>query len=265
CTDCKRRKVKCDETYPACFHCTRLGLPCSLASFGPSKPNNIPQRQPARRSFQTTATPATSSLARSGCGFNLLPFDALSDRLRKPPLVNTVKIWDRGLELIHHYSIETCNTLSLRSDMQYVWKITIPRVAYSNPFVMHGILALSAAYKAHLIPSQRETYLNIAAYHQLLGVTGFRAALQAVEEDTWQSIFCFSSLVVLYSFSLPACVNDPYPPGPAPDIFEPFVLARGIQVILRSFNALIRKTRFAPLVNGIWTVDEDDPSFLPSL
>jgi hypothetical protein len=64
----------------------------------------------------------------------------------------TIEFWDRRLELMHHYSLVTVNTLSIRPEMQHVWRITIPEIGYSFPFVMQGILAVAAVHKAYLTP-----------------------------------------------------------------------------------------------------------------
>lgn len=71
----------------------------------------------------------------------------------------------RGLELMHHYSAASSDTLALRADMQHVWRMTIPEIAYQSPMLMHGILAVAAMHKAYLLPSRRRTYLDLAAFH----------------------------------------------------------------------------------------------------
>ncbi|KAK2470065.1 hypothetical protein H9L39_18213, partial [Fusarium oxysporum f. sp. albedinis] len=78
-----------------------------------------------------------------------------------------------------------------------------PLFSYNNPFVMHGLLALSAAHKAHLLPSERETYLSVSAYHQSLGLEAFRPLLPEISRDNWKPMFCYASIVALYACLLP--------------------------------------------------------------
>jgi hypothetical protein len=80
-----------------------------------------------------------------------------------------------GLELMHHYSTITANTLALRLDMQHIWRMVLPEMSYNTPFLSHGLLSVAALHKAHLLPARRDKYLDLAAYHQTRGMEGFRS------------------------------------------------------------------------------------------
>ncbi|KAK4186574.1 C6 zinc finger protein [Podospora australis] len=45
CFNCKRRRIKCQETRPACGHCTKTGLPCEY----PSLPTILSSSQPSHQ------------------------------------------------------------------------------------------------------------------------------------------------------------------------------------------------------------------------
>ncbi|KAI3572436.1 hypothetical protein IWW34DRAFT_762275 [Fusarium oxysporum f. sp. albedinis] len=267
CTECKRRKVKCDEKRPSCFNCTRLSVLCSLGpaeSLSPhTSPSVISGISPPLEGVALTTN--ESGPAASG---DFTQLGIATDAERPPPLFSPA--WGRELELMHHYSTCTYKTLALRSDMRYVWKTVIPEEGYNNPFVMHGLLALSAAHKAHLLPSERETYLSVSAYHQSLGLEAFRPLLPEISRDNWKPMFCYASIVALYACLLPTRLDKAKTSAPIAEILELFRFIRGIQLVLQPFVELLPMTRFSPLVQGVWIMnpcqmEECEPSLEESL
>ncbi|KAH0426444.1 C6 zinc finger domain-containing protein [Colletotrichum camelliae] len=175
------------------------------------------------------------------------------------PPAPTIEIWGRGLELMHHYTLSTGNSLAIRPDMQYVWRVNLPEIGYACPFVMHGILTISALHKAYLIPPERETYLDLATAHQNAGLEGFRAELHNINDTNWQTFFSFASIVVMYVSSVPVRLGSET--EAIPNILELFVFVRGIRAVLEPFQGRLVKTKFAALVHGIWTIDPDDVNY----
>ncbi|KAM5383406.1 hypothetical protein ACJZ2D_002099 [Fusarium nematophilum] len=251
CYECKRRKVKCDEVYPSCFNCTRRGAECSIGRRSRS-PRTGSNPAPSARSTSASlsSTPADTSSASGSfhLGFSpgLMPslFDDDSP---------AVDISDASLELMHHYSTVTADTFAMRPDMRHVWRAVVPETGYRFPFVTRGVLAAAALHKAHLLPGHRNRYLNMAAYHQTLGLKGFRAALSNVDEDNWRPSFCFSSMVVLCVFSMPRWSDD----CEASEVLKIFVMVRGLRATLRPCQAQLIRTQFAPWSYGVWIINED--------
>ncbi|KAL5592439.1 hypothetical protein FOBRF1_013465 [Fusarium oxysporum] len=186
--------------------------------------------------------------------------DIAADMTRPSPLSTSgIEFWGHDLELMHHYSISTANSLATRSDMQFVWRVIVVEIGYSCPFVMHGVLAISALHKAHLIPSERDTYLDLAASHQNAGLEGFRAALPDMNNTTWEKFFSFASLVVFYVASLPVRIGKPS--SLSLDLFNLFVFVRGIRAILEPYQMQLSRSRFAALVYGTCTTKPSDDHY----
>lgn len=110
---------------------------------------------------------------------------------------------------MHHYCTVTADTLSIRKDMGHVWRVAIPREGYQHPFVMHGILTIDAAHKAHLVPSNCKTYLALCDYHQTIGSQGFRSELHYIKKSNGLPPFSFASIVVVYMVNSPNTIGDP--------------------------------------------------------
>ncbi|KAK2024668.1 hypothetical protein LX32DRAFT_697014 [Colletotrichum zoysiae] len=259
CRDCKRRKVKCDEAYPSCFNCTRQGIPCSLSTSRASPPSRT-----------TPQTPSSAPPSASGPSPEEAPgaFPDAAAAVRRggpaPQPPPTIELWGRGLELMHHYALHTADTISSHPGIRHVWRVVVPEMAYDCPFLAHGVLAMAALHKAHLLPPERDTYLGLATSHQNAGLEGFRALLHTVDDATWQPFFCFASLVTFYVASLPAHDGGGGGGGggyDAPDVTALFVFVRGVKAILEPYQTRLSRTRLAPLVEGVWIVDPGDPEY----
>ncbi|KAF5624308.1 sterol uptake control 2 [Fusarium sp. NRRL 25303] len=165
----------------------------------------------------------------------------------------SLEFQDHGLELMHHYSTITANTLALRLDMQHIWRMVLPEMSYDTPFLSHGLLSVAALHKAHLLPARRDKYLNLAAYHQTRGMHGFRSIFSSIDEKNWHPAFCFSSTIVIYAFSPAGRTEDAMA-----DILKIFVLIRGIRSSLFGAEQNLAGTPFSAWSAGIWIVGEND-------
>jgi hypothetical protein len=85
-----------------------------------------------------------------------------------------------------------------------VWRLRVPEEALSHPFLMHGILALSAVHIARTRDDHRRpTYLNTAVAHQNQALTSFRGLLNDINDSNTKAMFALSSVVVVYAFGFP--------------------------------------------------------------
>lgn len=164
---------------------------------------------------------------------------------------------------MHHYATITADTLAMRPDMQHVWRAVVPETGYRYPFVTHGVLAVAALHKAHLLPANSGKYLNAAAYHQMLGLKGFRAALDSVDEYNWGPPFCFSSIITLCGFCMPTLGSG----DEMSELNKIFVMIRGLRNTLWPSQGQIRHTQYAPWSYGIWIISEGSVAdgYVPTL
>ncbi|KAH6874373.1 hypothetical protein B0T10DRAFT_498842 [Thelonectria olida] len=264
CLNCKRRKVKCDEAHPACFNCKRYGVSCSLGGnresmASLSSHNGSRIALPAMQPNLTSPTPAPSPNSDAGPPTDMSGSSIVGLGLfDHPNPCLPQELWGREMELMHHYCTETANTISLRGDMCHVWNVIVPRIGYSHPFVTHGILAIAAVHKSGLVPSNRETYLRLAAYHQMVGSKSFRQELQRSTRENSMALFSFASAVVLYMFTLPSRLQSRQLEDPITSFVELVKLLQGIETILNPIHSFIRATEFAPLIDGAYPVECDD-------
>jgi hypothetical protein len=105
------------------------------------------------------------------------------------------------LELLHHFTTQTCKTLSNRPEIGELWQVEVIRIALQYGFLMRAILALSALHLAHLKPDASERYLLKASSQQNIAITIFSPIMSDVTQSNRDAYFAFSSLVFTYGFA----------------------------------------------------------------
>lgn len=295
CKECKRRRIKvrnapglpplysstltealqCDEERPVCFHCARYGAVCSFGgsqdvpqkpnmctSCGTLKPRHARHVSPARGNDSLEEARASPSNMRV-----FLPDDVQTSfhssgfeygpAAGPPSFPNGTHSPARDLELMHHYCTMTSSTMGLREDVRHVWRVVIPQEGYENPFVMHGILALSAMHKVYLLPDKRQTYLMLCAHHYTCGQDVFRALMSHITDKNWRPMLCFALILVAYTCSLPSARLETIDTEDSISMtLELFFMIRGIKAILDPFMKNISQTDFSPLMTSVWNMDK---------
>ncbi|KAF4953930.1 hypothetical protein FSARC_12286 [Fusarium sarcochroum] len=231
----------CDEHRPSCHRCNRRGDICSFSR------NPEPSESPP--SMQDESDPSMEYLA----GIN-----ALYQQWHARPSIN--ETWGQGLELMHHYTEHVGNSLSYRRDVQHVWRVIVPEIAFDNPFLMQIILATSASHKAHLIPAQKERYLGLAVHHQTAGLEGFRVALCNIDSHDWKAIFCFSAMIGLSMYNTASTtpyIIDDDATGHVPLSLTGFIFIRGMRAVMKLLQPRLMESILSPLGNGVWVSNDE--------
>ncbi|PYH88924.1 C6 transcription factor [Aspergillus ellipticus CBS 707.79] len=235
CDRCKERRVKCDEGDP-CANCAKRGLQCSF------------ERRPATSMRPPSESPAISPPTEDAfSSFHHAVADT-SAFLRE---------WGaQDPELMHHYCIYTAKTLSERGKIRDVWHIEVPKIAYSFEFLMHGILSLSALHLAYTRPERHSHYLSSSNFHMALGLQTFRIILQTPTKENCSALFCFSSLIMVWTCGAPTDLGDS---RPLESVFRLFSLCRGIMT-LQPFMPHVENGPLAPLFLRDYADDPADPA-----
>jgi hypothetical protein len=157
------------------------------------------------------------------------------------------------LELMMQWCNTTYRTLSRNELTDPVWRNVVPEEALSHPFLMHGILAVSALHLARTgpDPSNRASYLNRAVAHQNQALALFRELLGDINENNAKAMFAFAGIVAIYTFGFPhtpdaqdawACVDD---------LYQVLILTRGVQQVIyspRDYREFLSDSNFGPIL-----------------
>ncbi|KAL1963330.1 hypothetical protein VTN77DRAFT_8451 [Rasamsonia byssochlamydoides] len=247
CLQCKRRKVKCDETKPVCKNCLRHATAgeCSFVSVSSSRSSSHSAHRPDDVSLSTTSPQVSASTPMSATNSASTPSTAA---LRPRALPPELAVLD--LELLHHYSTSTSYTLSRHPTLQTVWRIRAPQIGFSSDFVLRGILAIAALHIAHLRPADKDLYLSHAHAHHDAALQTVTPILPTVMDENCTALFVFSSLTCFFSCAKPRKPGD-WLLMEGGRLSEWLVFFRATRTILDYANAALRSGPMAPMfING---------------
>lgn len=165
------------------------------------------------------------------------------------------------LELLHHFTTETCFTLSNQEQSHRLWQVAVPHEAFRYDFLMRGILAVAALHLAHLRPERQDEYRQVAIQHQHLALNSFRLIMSKMTQSNCHAFFALSSLIVVFAFasprateSLPFTEHSQEPPEWLP-------LIRGVHSILMSVWPWIKNGNLGGLLqDGIEQLNSQELS-----
>lgn len=146
------------------------------------------------------------------------------------------------LELMHNYSTVSYKTITDREALQDVWQTSVPKEALRHPFLMHGLLALSALHLLDLNEhgNHRQHYVDLATSHQSMALALFRKELNAITPSNCRAMFAFSSIAAVLGLAFTQTTGaEPLPL--IDEILQIFNLLRGIHEVIQAASEWIDK------------------------
>ncbi|KAF4539473.1 putative C6 finger domain protein [Lasiodiplodia theobromae] len=230
CKNCKRRRIKCDESKPVCNKCVCSRLACDFASGNPGLISAIMSLAPGKR--RRGRPPKCTSAA------------ALTARV--PAVLPEVDLAE--LELMHQYSTYTYLDID-REGVRTMWRVNVPLLGFSEQCVLHNIMAFSAMHLASLRPEQSAHYAALAAHYSTLGLQRTTELLATADETNCQAIYVSAILICLYVLAK----------GPSPGDYLLFSdngpsewvpLLGGLRAIVNTYGlAVLRTGLLAPMAS----------------
>lgn len=155
---------------------------------------------------------------------------------------------------MHHYSHRTCRAnLGSGTRINYLWQEHIPREAVRHPFLMHGVLALSALHLASVRPAQAQKYARLCDKHQAIALASYRSILAHITEDVANAIFALSTILSISSLAR-AALRASLMPEPqhvsVESICELLYMTRGVREVREAAGEAILKGPFSVLLFG---------------
>ncbi|QDS77494.1 hypothetical protein FKW77_000180 [Venturia effusa] len=188
CKTCKRRHIRCDETFPQCRNCTKHQVRCDYMD------SATPGDEPSRFSGQpnllwTTEIDRNVELWRQTGQF---PFPELHI-FPQPPWQTLSKT---ELRLIYHVASVCYEMQSSRTSQFTIWTELMPKflsIAATHSFVMHSVLAFSANHLAWITQSAETR--NIAYHHGGIAMKGLHEAIGAFSKNSADAALAASLLL----------------------------------------------------------------------
>ena len=280
CNQCKARKVKvsqplrnsvgafdlicskqCDENRLGCSRCIGSGAQCSLVEVQPS---GSPLRKPRPSGSELTPIGELHLGSMKVPSVHVRQPSSQDDAVEAPlslhiPIKSQLSLLD--LELMHHYSTVTCFEISRIPAKQTTWQIAVPREALAYPFLMHALLAVSAAHLLHIRSSRQHIYEEAATKHRNLALTSSIPFLNNITPINCHALFALSNIVSVLSLVFPHPSAPPLsglPSDPLDTTLEFFTVIRGVKTVLSSAEEWIAQGPLATFTQHNW-----EPSLAP--
>ncbi|KAH8655811.1 hypothetical protein BX600DRAFT_470367 [Xylariales sp. PMI_506] len=196
CKACKFRRIKCDESRPACVKCSQAGRACSFVDAAPRLP---------MRKLPVQQRPLSSPGPGTGPGVHIvLDLDVTKcTSTALEPLASEVQ----GLTTPQYAALHLQLLFYFEHDLsQYMAKTHLNvgallnlfiREAMTSAYLMDEVLAYAAAHRSTVEKDVgwRRFYRNEATRLQTRALAGYNASPRDVTEDTCLHMFLFSSLM----------------------------------------------------------------------
>ncbi|KAG2420431.1 hypothetical protein HFD88_000043 [Aspergillus terreus] len=150
------------------------------------------------------------------------------------------------LRLLVHWQTETYRTFTRGEETKHVWLVLMLEEALGNPFLMHGVLAVSALH----ISLAESFCLGLASAHKTKALHSFVGGLTDINLTNAKAMVSFAGFVVAFTFGS-ALTGSAEPDKPSLDALKNiFMLCRSVQKITNTALSHLRQSTFTPLFNA---------------
>lgn len=157
------------------------------------------------------------------------------------------------LMLMNNWTAFTWETLVDQPErLKDLWQSQAVTEAYSQPFLMHGILALSALHLASLSynrPEKSREHRAAALRHHDQALALFRPLLSKITAHNCHAIFGFSALLVVLSFALPGFPFEENTKSPVEELLMIITLLKGVQGMCSPSTVVVVSTQWTDFLH----------------
>lgn len=111
----------------------------------------------------------------------------------------------QDLELMHHWTVSASYGFGDRPEDVKPWQVEIPQLACEYPFLLRGILAISALHLSRLRPDRKQRYMMRAAYHQDIALASYRYVIDDfninMTAENCSAVVGYGNLTCVYGFA----------------------------------------------------------------
>ena len=165
--------------------------------------------------------------------------------------------WDLlDMELLHHFTTHTALTLSDARTLP-VLQAEIPKLAFTNPYLLRGAIAIAALHRATKTTDQR--LIPKAAMSMNSGLPQLQALVANLEHESPHAVTMYAGFVGLYALALPAAQAHA-PESPLGTLLDAFELIRGRCCVMRLTLVHVINGPIGPLMYSpvFANVEEDE-------
>ncbi|KAI9045306.1 Zn(II)2Cys6 transcription factor domain-containing protein [Aspergillus affinis] len=229
--------LQCDERQPKCTNCLNRNTECVYAS---REVDWVPPSQSERSSSRHKSPAASSTPSSSGWMGGSDPLPQASD-----PNIS-------DMELLLQWCSSTYATMAHDQRFEHLYQYVLPKEGLEYPFVLHGLLALSALHIARASdPASNTRYFSIALEHQNRALALFRPVISSINRDNSHTIFAFASLLLQLAFAMSPCSPLIETHDSVEDLIQVFKLCRGLREIVAASWHWVKEGKLADVFTQV--------------
>ncbi|KAF2227678.1 GatB/GatE catalytic domain-containing protein [Elsinoe ampelina] len=243
CVECKRRRIKCDETHPTCVACTARGATCSYNTFSIVPVSKFVNKNSDQKQPKSAGSPSTTVSGRSPARTPTsnqtqpAPIPDVGDTTFRPESLD-------DLRLLHHWSQYAAHTVTALPDLEDVFRCRVVGEGLKQPFLLHGVLALSALHAEYeRVPPGPSPWRALAASHYATALRHYRIALADISDDKCSALFMFAIFAAVTALAM----ADKSSHNAITDLLESCRMWIGIVSVSHHVIAVVRDGPFAPM------------------
>lgn len=224
--------IQCDERRPGCTNCTNRNTVCQYASEASvtSPRSNTEEASPCSLPIHSLLASAQTHSISILQGHTSIP-NKQAEGAGNPPQTSDLNICD--MELLLHWCSSTYVTMAHTKEAEDAFQFLLPTEGLTYPFVLHGVLALSALHIARTESrSNGSSYISIALEHQNRALALFRPKVLSLNRENSHIIFVFSGILLQLAFAMGPCSPFAETYDPIRDLLQGFDLCRGLRELI---------------------------------
>ncbi|KAL3454650.1 hypothetical protein BJX65DRAFT_260933 [Aspergillus insuetus] len=243
CLECRGRRIKCGKEQPQCASCHSRNLICEYL---PPASATLAWRKIKSRSSTPIPPPAKVSPSVVDPAF-MAQYQGLTE-----PTVARLPSRDlniEDLELMMQWCTTTYRSVSRNTTVESVWQAVVPREAMRHPFLMHGILALSALHlAANSNGATKEQYVRTSKMHQNQAVVGLARLAGMLKPYHSDAAFTLSNIMMIFSFALPEIVGQTPGESALDELYQVFISTRESEDVIANIIDWVGNGELKPLL-----------------
>ncbi len=196
CGNCKLRRVKCDETYPACKRCKSYGVSCNYESTSESDDLQL--------------STIGAFIIETGRGSSVSLNQSMLNMINTPPSIRSpgtksadsfFKLHEEDLRIISRFQSRTVLSVGTKESV-HIYQKEWFRLACENQMLMHIVLALTLMHDRFLLGFADTPQGVTEAYHWYQGTAMFNRKLSGpIESFEKDALWGAAALLGVMSFA----------------------------------------------------------------
>lgn len=159
------------------------------------------------------------------------------------------------LELLHHYTTSACLTFSTDPMVRNFWRVNVPQIGFTTPYILQGLLSISALHLAKFRPDRKEFYISEALLRHNAASRTVSQLIVNISAGNCVELFLFSTITNYFALAKPR-EPDSFLLARHGGLPDWLMLFRGVRAVMEAQTDVIRHSPVGPMFEAGLTMHE---------